>query len=139
MPDASKPDPERRVAQCSCGQLTATVVGDPVRISICHCLDCQRRTGSVFGEQARFARRDVTLAGNSTRYVRTGDEGTRISFHFCPECGSTVYYEPEGLEAFLAIPVGTFADPAFPPPTFSVYEDRMHAWVVPPEDAEHYP
>jgi len=48
-----------------------------------------------------------------------------------------VYYEPEGLEAFLAIPVGAFADPAFPPPKFSVYEGRMHAWVVPPAGAAH--
>ena len=137
MPDATKPDPVVRVARCSCGQLTATVTGDPVRISICHCLACQQRTGSAFGEQARFVRSDVSLAGKSTRYVRTGDEGSRITFHFCPVCGSTVYYEPEGLEAFLAIPVGAFADPAFPPPMFSVYEDRMHAWVVPPAGAAH--
>jgi len=45
----------------------------------------------------------------------------------------------EGLEAFLAIPVGVFADPSFPAPLVSVYESRMHQWVVPPPDAEHIP
>jgi hypothetical protein len=50
-----------RLASCSCGQLTAEVSGEPVRVSICHCLACQRRTGSVFGEQARFPRVDVTI------------------------------------------------------------------------------
>lgn len=127
------------MASCSCGQLSAEVSGKPVRVSICHCLACQRRTGSVFGQQARFLRAQVTLSGISTEYVRVGDEGSRIRFHFCPTCGSTVYYEPEGLEEYLAIPVGAFADPGFPTPSISVYECRMHQWVVPPPDAEHIP
>jgi len=126
-----------RIASCSCGQLMARVVGAPVRISICHCLACQRRTGSVFGVQARFPRENVSISGASTEYVRTGDEGSRIRFHFCPICGSTVYYEAEGLEAFLAIPVGAFADPCFPAPRVSVYESRKHGWVVTPAEAEH--
>ncbi|AOZ49314.1 GFA family protein [Chromobacterium vaccinii] len=127
-----------RLAACSCGQLTAQVSGDPVRVSICHCLACQRRTGSVFGQQARFYRKDVAIAGDSTVYVRVGDEGSRVKFHFCPTCGATVYYEPEGLEAFVAIPVGAFADPSFPAPSVSVYEERKHGWVVVPEGAEHF-
>lgn len=126
-----------RLASCSCGQLTARVSGDPVRVSICHCLACQRRTGSVFGQQARFPREHVTIAGQSTQYSRVGDAGSRATFHFCPQCGATVYYEAEGLEAWLTIPVGAFADPGFPAPTLSVYEERMHRWVVPPHDAEH--
>jgi hypothetical protein len=70
--------------------------------------------------------------GASSEYVRVGDEGSRAEFHFCPTWGSTVYYEPEGLEEFQAIPVGAFADPGFPPPCVCVYESRMHSWVVPP-------
>lgn len=127
----------KRLASCSCGQLTAEVTGDPVRVSICHCLACQRRTGSVFGEQARFRREQVVPAGTSTEYVRAGDDGPGARFHFCPTCGAIVYYEPLGMPEFLAIPVGAFADPTFPAPTVSVYESRMHGWVVPPPDAEH--
>lgn len=127
-----------RLASCSCGQLTAQVSGEPLRISICHCLACQRRTGSVFGQQARFRREEVQVAGTSTQFVRVGDEGPGARFHFCPTCGATVWYELLGLPEFVAIPVGAFADPGFPPPTVSVYEDRMHGWVVPPADAEHW-
>ena len=126
-------------ASCSCGQLTAKVTAEPVRVSICHCLACQRRTGSVFGQQARFRREHVFVSGASSEYVRVGDEGSRVKFHFCPACGSTVYYAPEGLEEYLAVPVGAFADPAFPAPTVSVYESRMHGWVVPPSNAERIP
>jgi hypothetical protein len=126
-----------RIASCSCGQLTVSVFGDPVRISICHCLACQRRTGSVFGAQARFRREDVEIKGESTTYVRVGDSGNSVTFHFCPTCGSTVHYALGGKGEFVAIPVGAFADPNFPPPNFSVYEDRKHGWVGLPEDIEH--
>jgi hypothetical protein len=127
-----------RVASCSCGQLTAQVVGEPVRISICHCLSCQRRSGSVFAAQARYPRGNVTISGQSTSYVRVGDEGPGARFHFCATCGTTVYYEPISLPDFVAIPIGVFADPNFPTPSVSVYESRKHQWVVPPPDAEHF-
>ena len=126
-----------RVAACSCGQLQAHVVGEPVRVSVCHCLACQRRTGSVFGAQARFPREAVTVVGASTEYVRTGDEGTKSTFRFCPKCGATVYYTLEGYSEAVAIPVGAFADPSFPGPSFSVYEERMHFWIHMPSDIEH--
>lgn len=117
-----------RMASCSCGQLRLTCVGEPVRISICHCLECQRRTGSIFATQARFARADVTIAGGSTSWTRLGDSGRSVTFHFCPVCGSTVYWEAAGLPGFIAVAVGQFADPAFPPPRVSVYDERQHAW-----------
>lgn len=41
-----------------------------------------------------------------------------------------------GSEDNIAIPVGAFADPAFPAPAFSVYEERMHRWVTMPADIE---
>lgn len=128
-----------RLASCTCGRLTARVEGDPVRVSICHCLNCQRRSGSVFAQQARFPRDAVNISGEATRYRLAGDEGSWATFHFCPTCGATVWYEAEGLEGWRMIPVGAFADPDFPAPGVSVYESRMHGWVVPPADAEHYP
>ncbi|RZI61728.1 MAG: GFA family protein [Rubrivivax sp.] len=129
----------QRLASCSCGRLRAQVVGEPVRISICHCLNCQRRTGGPFAEQARFRRQDVTPSGLSSTYTITGDEGTNATFHFCPNCGATVYYEMDAMPDFIAVPVGAFADPGFPAPNVSVYESRKHGWVVPPEGAQQHP
>lgn len=126
-----------RTASCSCGQLSVQVSGEPLRVSVCHCLACQRRTGSVFGQQAKFRRDQLTGSGTSTAYVRAGDEGPGARFHFCPTCGATVYYEPLGQPEYLVVPVGAFGDPGFPWPTFSVYEERMHGWVRMPEGIEH--
>jgi hypothetical protein len=127
-----------RLASCSCGQLEVTVRCEPVRISMCHCLACQRRTGSVFGAQARFPASQVEIAGVSQSWTRKADSGNLITFHFCPGCGSTVYYLPEKEPEVVAVPIGAFADPGFPPPKVSVYEARRHPWVAVPDGAEHH-
>ena len=127
-----------KIASCSCGQLTLTTETEPLRVSVCHCLACQRRTGSVFGAQARFQRSSVTISGESSEYVRVGDEGSKVVLNFCPKCGATVHYSVEGYDVDnIAVPVGAFADPNFPAPNFSVYEERMHSWVRLPAGIEH--
>lgn len=126
-----------RLAQCQCGQLRVRAEGPPGRISVCHCLDCQRRTGSVFGAQARFAADAVHVDGKRRLYRRKADSGNTISFYFCPQCGSTVYYQIDEDPAVTAIPLGAFADPGFPAPAFSVYEVRKHPWLQLHGDMEH--
>jgi hypothetical protein len=126
-----------RVATCSCGQLSLTVTEEPLRVSICHCHACQRRTGSVLGAQARFRAAAVEAKGTARQYERTSDGGHKIVFHFCPNCGSTVLYQIEGLEDRIVVPVGAFADQDFPSPTVSVYERRKHEWVAVPPQIEH--
>ena len=116
-------------AACSCEQLRLVAEGEPVRISVCHCLACQRRTGSAFGVQARFESDRVRIDGRYSEYVRLSDHGEQRIFSFCPECGATVFYRSEGAPQLVAVPVGAFADPAFPAPTVSVHESRRHQWV----------
>ena len=128
-----------RQAACCCGQLRLTCEGEPVRISVCHCLDCQRRTGSIFGMQARFTPAQIAIEGRFTEFVRRGDSGDNITFRFCPVCGSTVYWTLAGDPAVIAVAVGAFADPGFPPPRRSVYERRRHAWTMLPDTVlEHW-
>jgi hypothetical protein len=121
-----------RVASCGCGQLRVACDGEPVRISICHCLECQKRTGSVFSAQARFPRACVTAEGRATRWTRAGDSGQRAVFSFCPVCGSTVCWTAAGAQGFVTVAVGAFADPGFPPPRVSAYEERQHPWALAP-------
>ena len=127
-----------RTAACSCGQLQIVVHGEPRGLGVCHCLACQRRTGSVFAALAGFAA-PYEVTGTATEYERVGDQGARFVFRFCPVCGSTVFHTERGYEdQFVSVAVGAFADPSFPAPTVSVYESRKHGWVVVPSDAEHY-
>lgn len=126
-----------RHAECQCGQLRVEVTGEPIRVSVCHCLNCQRRSGSAFAAQARFEDKDVTITGNATDWTRTGENGS-MTQSFCAICGSSLYYRNENLPGQVAIPLGAFADPSFPPPHFSVFENRRHPWVtITGDDIEH--
>lgn len=79
------------------------------------------------------------MTGQFTVWTHQGDSGHHARFQFCPECGSTVAYASEGMPGLTAIAIGAFADPDFPPPDYSVYEERKHAWVaIVGDDIEHY-
>lgn len=103
---------------------------------MCHCLACQRRSGSVFAVQARFAAEGVRVSGKAGEYVRVSDAGEERVFSFCPECGGTVFFTSADAPHLVAVPVGAFADPSFARPTVSVHEARMHSWVTLPPEIE---
>jgi hypothetical protein len=108
-----------RIAACDCGRLRATCEGEPVRVSVCHCLECQKRTGSVFGVSARYPKEKVKAEGPSRQYTRIADSGFKVTFDFCPSCGTTVHWhrgregwgpsDSEGLCVLGHAPI-----PAFP-------------------------
>jgi hypothetical protein len=128
-----------RRAACACGKLSITCDGEPVRVSMCHCLACKQRTGSAFGWQARFPTERTRIEGASTTFVRRADSGNDVTFHFCPACGTTMYWQLHGMPEFVVVAAGAFADPAvFGAPVFSVYEARKNPWVNVPDDAEHW-
>ncbi|HEY9023735.1 MAG TPA: GFA family protein [Burkholderiaceae bacterium] len=126
-----------RTACCSCGQLRITVRGEPRGVGVCHCLACQRRTGSVFAALASFAA-PYEVEGRTTEYLRTGDQGARFVFRFCPVCGTNLFHTEEGVDGRVGVAVGAFADPAFPPPRVSVYDCRRHPWVRLPEGTQAF-
>ena len=127
-----------RTAACCCGQLRIEVQGEPQGVGVCHCLACQRRTGSVFAALARFAPPYV-VHGAATEYVRVGDQGASFRFRFCPRCGTTVFHTEDGDQrGGVSVAVGAFAEPGFPPPRASVYECRRHAWVQLPDGIRRF-
>ena len=129
-----------REAACHCGQLRLEVTGEPFVVSICNCLACQRRTGSAFGIQAGFRADQVQVLGRFNDYARISDEADRKEHvsHFCPDCGSQVFYTEPTEPDLVVVSVGSFADPSFPPPTASGYDSRRHPWVGLPESISRY-
>ncbi len=64
--------------------------------------------------------------------------GGVATFHFCSACGTTVFWEFKAIPDVIAVAIGAFADGKFQAPTFSVYEERAHAWAIPTlPDMEH--
>ena len=130
-----------RKATCRCGQLSVTYKGpDPERITLCHCNSCQLRTGTAFSIQGRFPREKAKIAGKSTKWEFPSDSGKRVTdpscdsggatYHFCPVCGSTVYWDIAAATDVIGIAIGTLTDPTFPPPKISGFEAYGHPWAM---------
>ncbi|WP_332820101.1 GFA family protein [Sphingopyxis sp.] len=128
-----------RHASCHCGQLVLRCTGEPTKVSLCHCLDCQRRTGSIFSIAAFFPREQVVVtAGVAKVFSRASASGFGVSFHFCPDCGSSLWWEPERLPHLIGVAAGTFADPSFPAPEQAVWSEDQHPWFeLPPGIITH--
>jgi hypothetical protein len=125
---------QERHARCSCGALSLICSGAPVSVSLCHCRECQRRTGSTYGIAAFFPRSKVESRGQATSYGRQSDSGYGVTQHFCPCCGSTVFWEAARKPELVAVAVGAFADPDFPAPGKQVYTEYRYRWVAVPSD-----
>lgn len=128
-----------RVATCRCGSLRAECAEEPLRVSVCHCLECQRRTGSAFSAQARFPSESVNVEGEFRTFARTSDSGGSLTYQFCPNCGSTVVYRIDAWPEVVAIPLGAFGEAEFPAPVYSIYERRKRPWAdISGDEVEHH-
>jgi len=115
-----------RTARCSCGALRVEAAGELDAGVACHCGECQRRTGSVFGVGAYFKKEQIHTEGPYNTYVRDAQEGRKVSNHFCPTCGTTVFWEADLRPDNIGVGVGAFGDSRFPRPTRSVWEESKH-------------
>ena len=90
--------------------------------------------------QTRLPIDQVTIEGESTAWSfpsKTGKPATFRScdsagatYHLCPECGSTVYWELSNAPDYLGVAVGGFTDPTFPPPIISGFEAYGFPWAM---------
>ena len=126
----------QRTAQCSCGCVQVVAQGEPAGVVACHCVDCQRRTGSVFGVGAYYANEQIAITGSTREFVRPTDAGHHFFTYFCPACGTSVFWRSNRNPGMTGIAVGAFADPSFPAPVRSVWECSRHSWVEIP--VEHH-
>ena len=127
-----------KTAKCLCGQFSVIVRGEPTMVNVCHCRDCQRRSGVPWASNAYFPKENVRLDGPNKVYTRASNAGTRINHHFCPTCGVTVCWTRETGSIRFGIPVGTFNDPLFPAPSKSFWEEARYAWSPQISDVKHW-
>ena len=104
----------------------------------CSCTACQRRTGSAFGVSAFFKESQVEIEGTPQVYVRTGDSGGSIRQHFCPECGTSLFWLPDLVPGMMGVAVGCFLDPEFTAPQLAAYTRTRHHWVRFPDGIPHF-
>ena len=114
---------------CQCGELRYRITGAPAWLTICHCLECQRQTGSAFGMSLRVRREDVeVLKGELKTWTRPADSGATVVCRFCGTCGNRIWHEPSD-PAFLHIKPGTLDDPSQVAPQYESWTARKAGWV----------
>ena len=126
-------------ASCQCGQLSADVPGPTVAVVACHCLACQKRSGSPFGEAAYYPHDQVRIQGEAKHFARATDLGGRFEQYFCADCGTTVYMRGTKNPDVTGIPIGLFDDAHAMRPVRSVWEERRHDWVEITPAVQHFP
>jgi hypothetical protein len=104
-------------ARCQCGDLRVSAQGEPLRVGICHCLDCRRHHGALFYAAAVFAQAVVAVRGTAQAY-----EGR----HFCPRCGSSVFAR-SGDE--IEIHLGAMEGGEVLVPHYELWTVRRIAWL----------
>jgi hypothetical protein len=125
-----------RTAECACGAFKVKVEGEPLMVAACNCTQCQKRTGNVFAVGAYFPKDSVeVVSGAFQTFNRSGDQGTTWSIHFCPTCGSSIFWEGPFFPGVRGVAVGCFADPNFPAPQFAAFTETQHSWVSFPPGA----
>lgn len=135
---------EEHTGGCVCGAVRYRTKAAPLRITICHCRWCQRRTGTAFGTEVVFDDADVEFSGNTpTRYRHVSDESGRwLDIEFCPRCGSNLGFTLEAAPGMRAVPAGTFDDPGFLGPerqiTRHVFTRSRRDWADPSPLVETY-
>lgn len=129
-----------REARCACGALSLTATGDPKLVSSCCCEACQRRTGSLLGVTCFFTKDQVRdIAGAEATFRRRGESGRELTFHFCPACGTTLYWTRDTQPELISVAGGTFADPTLPEPSRMVWTQHKHPWVSTPDGLATFP
>jgi len=115
----------RLEGQCLCGSVTIKVDGDHVAaLGACHCLMCQRWTGTVF-MAFEAAAGSVSVTGPAVTHQTSGFAERA----FCSTCGSALWLRNLGDGADYELMPGLFPDAAAFPLVSEIYIDRAPAYV----------
>ena len=119
---------------CACGAVRYRLESAPMFVHCCHCLDCQRQTGSAFVLNALIERDRVSLLkGEPTPIQVPTDSGQAHLIYRCPDCQVAVWSSYGGCDALAFIRVGTLDDPTALTPDIHIYTRSKQPWVAVPE------
>jgi hypothetical protein len=104
----------------------------------CNCRACQKRTGAPFGAALYFRKEALSILGTSRTFARTADSGRGLETHFCPDCGTSLYWTLEMRPDHAGVAYGCFETPV-PTPMRAIWTEEKHGWVTFPEGMPAYP
>ena len=119
---------------CSCGKVRYRLASAPMVVHCCHCLNCQRQTGSAFVINLLIeADRVELLSGEPQPVDVPRDDGSTQRIHRCPDCQVAVYSE-YGRPEVRFVRGGTLDEPSSVAPDVHIFTRSKLPWVTLPED-----
>lgn len=127
---------------CACGAVRYRLTTAPMFVHCCHCLNCQRQTGTAFVLNMLIeAARVQLLDGTPTAVTVPREHGLHRIFR-CPTCQVAVWSEYGGRSEVLFVRAGTLDEPAAVSPDVHIYTRSKLPWVTLPASvptfAEYY-
>ena len=117
---------------CGCGEVRYRLTTSPMFVHCCHCLNCQRQTGTAFVLNMLIeASRVELVAGTPTAVDVSREHGLHRIFR-CPRCQVAVWSEYSGRSEVLFVRAGTLDDPAAVSPDVHIYTRSKLPWVTLP-------
>jgi hypothetical protein len=124
----------QRDGGCQCGAVRYRVSAEPLRLSMCHCTQCQHQSGSAFGMSLIVADTAFELLQGSLKtWTRSSDSGRMVACSFCPECGTRIHHKADSYKGYTNVKPGTLDDTSWLEPTISIWMSSKQPWVVVPE------
>lgn len=118
---------------CSCGGVRYRLTSDPLFVHCCHCLNCQRQTGSAFVINLLIeADRVEVIAGDPQPVDVPRDDGSTQRIFRCPTCRVALFSE-YGRPEVRFVRAGTLDDPSWVVPDVHIYTRSKLPWVTLPE------
>ena len=122
-----------RTGGCACGAVRYRLRSEPLFVNCCHCLNCQRQTGSAFVLNVIIEADRVELtAGEPVAVDAPRDDGSAQQIYRCPTCQVAVYSVYSRPDA-LFIRGGTLDDPRALVPDVHIFVRSKVDWVTLPE------
>lgn len=118
-----------RQGGCLCGQVRYEVTGEPLAVVLCHCINCQKQSGSAFSINMVGMSEQVSLQGDLASYADKSDTGEPVKRNFCKTCGSPIYSEILSQGNLIALKIGTLDDTSGLEPQSQVWCIRKHDWL----------
>jgi hypothetical protein len=122
-----------REGGCACGEVRYRLTSDPLFVHCCHCLNCQRQTGSAFVINLLIeADRVEVLAGDPVPVDVSRDDGSKQRIYRCPTCQVAVFSE-YGWPELLFVRGGTLDEPSEVTPDVHIFTKSKLPWITLPE------
>jgi hypothetical protein len=121
---------------CQCGSVNYVVTAEPMRVSACHCKECQRQSGSAFAMSMLLKKDSLTVTGRTKQFTRIADSGNEVTGVFCPECGVRIYHALQSAPDVLALKPGTLDETSWLRPNSFIWMKSAQGWVPVPDDVE---